>query len=102
MADVVEAAVAASPDDMLSSTPRGSRRREPRDVDGGQARVVDDQSVTCGTGVFHGVGNPATAVLVQTVARRHPSGFAVQKMFPMVEFYLLHVYVLLQLALFGR
>ena len=102
---MADAPVAATPNDMLSSSLQGSCRRGPRDVDGGQAQVADDQPVTDGTGVFHAVGNtgePATAVLVQTVARRHVGGFAVQKMFPMVEFYLLHVYVLLQLALFGR
>ena len=37
--------------------------------------------------------------LAGLVARRHAHGFAVLKMFPMIEFYVLHVYVLLQLPL---
>lgn len=65
------------------------------DVGNGQ----DDRSVTGGTAA---AAEPPAAVVPQTVARRHVGGFAMLRMFPMAEFYLLHVYVLLQLALFGR
>lgn len=68
-------------------------------MENGQADK-DDRSVTGGTAA---AAEPAaTAVLQTAVARRHVGGFAVLRMFPMAEFYLLHVYVLLQLALFGR
>lgn len=46
-------------------------------------------------------GGTESEKMAGVIARRHAHGFAVLRMFPMIEIYLLHVYVLLQLALFG-
>ena len=68
-------------------------------VNGGDAVAVRSAAVG-------GRGHPGRVLAadetVRAMARRHAGGFAVLRMFPLIELYLLHVYVLLQLALYGR
>ena len=79
------------------------------ELDGAQA---DDPSVADGTGGVSercvtaadgaGAARVETERMAGVVARRHAQGFAVRGVLPLIEFYLLHVYVLLQFALLGR
>lgn len=68
----------------------------------GRSGDKDDPSVAGGTGAVGAMDGVSSAGAASAAARRHARGFAVLRVFPLFEFYLLHVYVLLQLALYGR